>query len=156
MAEIEFGPLTDRLGDDEIAELMRALERAGAPKPPKSDEVGHTVEDGVDDDVLQEFLDRLEAHDIAADIYLPCEFDSRIDVGDRRVGSIATLLEVLDEMKDDLGIVEADEDDEEDEEDEEEYDLDLIEDQLRQLWKVLYAGAEAALERKLPLYVRGD
>jgi len=31
MAEIEIGPLADRLADDELAELLKKLEKVGAP-----------------------------------------------------------------------------------------------------------------------------
>src|SRR5262245_55895884 len=103
MAAIEIGPLSNRLQDDEIGELTRELETAGVKLPPAGDEGTHvTVADGIDRDVLDEFFDRLETEDIACDIYLPVEFDDRVEIGDLRVGSAAVLLEVLAEIKDDL------------------------------------------------------
>ncbi|MBI4510603.1 MAG: hypothetical protein HY698_13300 [Deltaproteobacteria bacterium] len=170
MANIEIRPLTDRLAEDEIADLHRALQAAGAPKLPKSDEAGVMVARNIDDDVMAEFLDRLDASDMACDVYLPIELDGRIGAADLQVGSLAQLVEVLDEMRDDLSVGEDDEDEEEEEEheEEEEYEdeeeeelvdeeesdeLELVEKQLRRLWKDFYQGAHMALERHLPMFV---
>ena len=174
MAEIEIGPLADRLADDELTELAGKLEKLGAPKIPSDDDAaGATVAADVDGSVLTEFLDRLEAYDIACEIYLPMDFEGRVEVGDYRVGSAAVLVEVLEEMKDDLAPEEDEEDDEDDEdddadeleadsEDEEEEeedddygDINLIDAKIRRLWKVVYDGAQTALQRRLPLHVVG-
>src|SRR5215467_13427354 len=154
MAEIEIGPLTDRLGDDELAELAGKLERLGAPRLPKEDESAASAVTEVDGSVLNEFLDRLEAYDLACEIYLPIDFEGRVELGDYRVGSASALVEVLEEMKDELG--EDEEEEEEDDEDDEYGDLHLLDAKIRRLWKVVYDGAQAALDRRLPLYVIGD
>jgi hypothetical protein len=171
MADIEIGPLGDHLDEDEIDALAKALEKVGAPRLPKTDDgAAATIAGGLDEDVLAEFMDRLEAHDIACEVYLPVEFEGRVELFDLRVGSAAVLLDVLEELQDDFGLAEnededEDEDDEdddrEDEDDDEEEDdhrseIDLVQDQLRQVWKLMVRGATAALERKLPLYVQGD
>ena len=67
----------------------------GAPQLPRGDE-GHqaTLGDGMDDNALSEFMDRLEGHDIAADIYLPVEFEGIVEVADLRVGSLPLLLKI--------------------------------------------------------------
>lgn len=151
MAEIEIGPLTDRLDDDQIAELAAQLEKHGAPQLPRGDESNQApVGDGIDSSALSEFMDRLEGHDIAADIYLPIEFDGTFEVAELRVGSVTLLLEILEELKDEL------DDEEEELEDEESYDDDqrILAQQLRQAWKLFYNGANAAIERHLPLHVR--
>jgi hypothetical protein len=154
MAEIEIGPLSNRLSEEEINELRGALEKLGAPALPQSDESHARPVGDVDDEVLTEFLDRLEAHDAACEVYLPMDFDGRVEVADLRVGSAMQLLEVLDEIKDDLAI----EDDEDDEErDEEEADDDygnVLQSQLRECWRAFYAGCNATLERHLPLHVK--
>ena len=63
MADIEIGPLTERLSDEEIVELCNGLEELGAPRLPKApDESTVPVADAIDDEALSEFLDRLEAH----------------------------------------------------------------------------------------------
>lgn len=162
MAEIEIGPLTDRLGDDELVELAAKLEKLGAPRLPKEDEAAASAVTEVDGSVLNEFLDRLEAYDLACEIYLPIDFEGRVELGEYRVGSASALVEILEEMKDELGEdEEEEEEDEEDEEDEDEEDdeysdLRLLDAKIRRLWKVVYDGAQAALDRRLPLYVIGD
>jgi hypothetical protein len=153
MAEIEIGPLTDRLSDDEIAELSKQMEKLGAPQLPHGDDgAAASVGDTLDDEVLTEFFDRLEIADAAAEIYLPVEFDGNVEVAGLRVASAPTLLDVLDELKDELDV------DEENllDEDDEDYDEDqqILEGQLRQAWKLFYSGAQAAMERKLPLHVK--
>ncbi len=170
MAAIEIGPLTYRLQDDEIGDLTRELDKVGVKVPPATDDGTHvTIADGIDRDVLDEFFDRLEAEDIACDIYLPAEFDERVEVGDVRVGSAALLLEVLAEIKDDLDVEEEeeeeeeededdedDEDEDEDEDDEDYRDMQMITAQLKKLWKAFYLGAEAAMDKRLPMYVTGE
>jgi hypothetical protein len=153
MAEIELGPLTDRLSEDEISELRGALERLGAPALPPTDESHARAVGDVDDEVLAEFLDRLEAHDAACEMYLPVEFDGRVEVAELRVGSAMQLLEVLDEIKDDLAIGDDDEDEEVDEDDDDEYG-NVLQSQLRECWRAFYAGCNATLERHLPLHVK--
>ena len=153
MAEIEIGPLSDHLSDEEIAELSGALEDFGIPRLPRSDDAAAaTIAEGVDGDLVTEFLDRLEAHDVACEIYLPVEFDGRVEVSDMRVGSAATLLDILEEMKEDLDI----EDAAEGEDGEEDYggDVELILKQLRHVWKLFHTAAQTALDRRLPLHVR--
>jgi hypothetical protein len=151
MAEIEIGPLTDRLTDEEIAELAAQLEKVGAPQLPRGEEGHHsTLGDGLDDNALSEFMDRLEGHDVAAEIYLPVEFEGNFEVAEMRVASLPHLLEVLDELKDEL------DDEEEEAEDEDSYDDDskILAEQLRQAWKLFYDGATSALEKHLPLHVK--
>ena len=123
MASIEIAPLSDRLTDEEIDELGGALAAASAPKLPKGDDgVKKVLSAGLDEDTLTEFMDRLEAHEIACDIYLPIEFEGRVEVGDLRAGSVVTLMETLAELKDDFNL-ESDDDEDEDE-DEEDDDFD--------------------------------
>src|SRR5256885_1224610 len=155
MAEIEIGPLTDRLSDDEIAELARNMEKLGAPQLPRADDKEATALDSLEDDVLTELFERLEVHDVAAEIYLPVEFDGALEVGKMRVASAPLLLDVLEEIKDELDIdadADEDEDEEEDEDEDEDEERDLMELKLRQAWKILYAGAQASVDKKLPLH----
>lgn len=154
MAEIELGPLTDRLSDDEINDLRARMERMGAPKLPEVDDKESAgVGDGIDDDVLTEFLDRLDGHDAAAEIYLPVEFEGAIEIADLRVGSAPFLLDVLDELKDEL-IAEDEDEDEEDEDDDDDEDRRIHGRELKRAWKLFFEGATAAVERKLPMHVR--
>src|SRR5581483_675652 len=155
MADIEIAPLSDRLSDDEIAELAKQMEKVGAGQLPRSDEshAGPVVE-GLDDDAVDELFDRLEAHDLAAEIYLPVEFEGTVEVGNVRVATAPLLLEILDEVKDELLEAEDDEDEEEEEDEDEDEDARSMAADLRQAWKGFYDGASASVERKLPLLIR--
>jgi hypothetical protein len=170
MTKIELGPLTQFLDDSEIKDLMKALKKLGVGDLPASDEAGGRVGDDLDEDVFADFLDRLDAEDAAADLYIPAEFDGVVEIAGIRVASSNALLDVLDEIKDDLAVsgdeaeeeedddYEADEDEDaesEEEEEEEDDDLVLKERQLRLCWKSLHAGATASVERELPLFVKG-
>jgi hypothetical protein len=157
MAELEIGPLTDRLGDEEIAELAAQMEKMGAPPLPHADDTQvATVGDGIDDNALTEFFDLLEVHDMAAEIFLPIEFEGSVEVAELRVASLPALVDVLEEIKDELDIADGeDEDDEElEEEDDEDEDRRILDAQLRVVWKLFYTGAQAAMERHLPLHVK--
>ena len=154
MAEIEIMPLDERLSEEEIVELAAAMEELGAPRLPRSNEDGAmTVTDNLDDDLLAEFVDLLEAHDMACDIYLPVEFEGCVEVSDVRVGSAHALIDVLDEMRDEL-FADEDDDEEEEEDDDEEEEENLREGKLRHLWKLLYTGAKTAIDRHLPIHVQ--
>jgi hypothetical protein len=168
MADIEIGSLSDRLTDEEIGDVMRALQKAGAPKLPRADEsLAFTVAKGVDDHAVTEFLDRLEASDIGCDIYVPVEFDGTVKAAEVRVGSLQVLLDVLEELKEDLMVDEeeeeeaADDDDEEEDDDDEEEDeeeesysvLSMADKRLRRVWKLFYDGAREAIDRHLPMFV---
>lgn len=158
MSEIELGPVSERLDDEEMKTLTRLLEQAGA-RYPANDE-NHTnqvIASRLSEDAMTEFLDRLEAHDIAAEIYLPVEFDGRLSVGDYRVASAQTLVDVLEEMKEELAVEEDDEYDDEDEEeddDEEEEEGTVIEAQLRNIWRLVNDACGEALDKSIPLHLR--
>jgi len=155
MAEIEIGPLTDRFSDDEIAEIARKMEKSGAPSLPRTDESQAAyVADDLDDDALTEFMDRLDAHDLAADVYLPVEFDGVIEIANFRVASLPALIDVLDEVRDELDLADEEDDDDEDGDDDDEDDNDATTAELRVIWRHIYDGAVAATERKLPLHVK--
>jgi hypothetical protein len=154
MAEIEIAQLGDRLSEEEIVQLAGALEELGAPSLPKADESTAMTMGDVDDDVLTEFLDRLDAHDVAAEIYLPVEFEGRVEVAGLRVASAVNLIDTLDEMKDELDVKDDDADAAEDDDDEEELDdADILEGQLRMCWKLFYASAHTAVDKHLPMHV---
>jgi len=157
MAEIELAPLSHRLDDDETKTLVRLLEEAGAPRIAKHDEhSAHTIAARLSEEALTEFLDRLDAHDIGAEIYLPIEFEGRVVVGDYRVASSQLLLDVLEEMREELNVdAEEEEEDEEDEEDDAEEDEGtVIEAQLRHIWHLVADGATESIEKNLPLHLQ--
>src|SRR5262245_6734061 len=105
MAEIELAPLSHRLDDDENKTLSTLLEEIGTPASAREDEnVSHTIAARLSEEALTEFLDRLDAHDLGAEIYLPIEFEGRVTVGDYRVASTQALLDVLEEMREELDV----------------------------------------------------
>jgi hypothetical protein len=157
MAEIELGPLSDRLDDDEMKTLRKLLDQAGARLPAGDDHTTHTIAKRLSEDAMTEFLDRLEAHDIAADIYLPVEFDGRLHVGDLRVASGVSLSDTLEEMKEELAIEDDDfEEENDDEEDDEEDEAEgtVIEAQLRNIWQLVVDACSESLEKNMALHLK--
>ena len=146
MAEIELAPLGHRLDEDEVRTLGKLLTEAGAPAFDKADEhASHTIAARLSEEALTEFLDRLDAHDLGAEIYVPLEFEGRVTVGDFRVASSQALLDVLEEMREELNV-----DAEEDDEDE----GTVIEAQLRHIWHLVADGATESIEKHLPLHLQ--
>jgi hypothetical protein len=160
MAEIELAPLSHRLDDEEMKTLSKLLEEAGATAVARADEnVSHTIAARLSEEALTEFLDRLDAHDLGAEIYLPVEFEGRVTVGDYRVASTQALLDVLEEMREELDVDGEQEDEDEDEEDEDEDEDDedegtVIEAQLRHIWHLVSDGAVESIEKGLPLHLQ--
>src|ERR1044071_2761308 len=157
MAEIELAPLSHRLDDDEMKTLARLLDEAGAPRIGKADEHStHTIAARLSEEALTEFLDRLDAHDIGAEIYLPIEFEGLVTTGVDRVDSSQILLDVLEEMREELDVDAEDEDEDEEEEDdaEDEDEGTVIEAQLRHIWHLVADGATESIEKNLPLHLQ--
>jgi hypothetical protein len=159
MAEIELAPLSHRLDDDEVKLLEKRLKDLGVSGFDRGDDGhGHTIAARLSEEALTEFLDRLDAHDLGAEIYIPIEFDGRVTVGDYRVASSQALLDVLEEMKEELGVGEEDEyEDEDEDEEEEEEDEDegtVIEAQLRQIWQLVCDGATESVDKGVPLHLQ--
>jgi hypothetical protein len=159
MSEIELGAVSDRLDDEEIKTLHRLLDQAGAKYSANEDNhTTQTIAARLSEDAMTEFLDRLEAHDIAADIYLPVEFEGRLTVGELRVASAQSLVDILEEMKEELA-VEEDDDYDDDEEEEEDDDDDaeegtVIEAQLRNIWRLVNDACGESLDKNIPLHLR--
>jgi hypothetical protein len=162
MSEIELAPVSERLDDDELKNLHRALEQAGARWNGNEDQASQMIAARLPEQAMTEFMDRLEAHDIAADIFLPIEFEGRVTVGDYRVASAQHLADVLEELKDELDVEDDEdyeaedeefEDDEEEDEDEEE-DGTVIEAQLRNIWQLVSDACQESVDKKIPLHLR--
>jgi hypothetical protein len=157
MSEIELGPVSDRMEEEEIRTLHRLLDQAGAKYSAQEDhQTTQTIASRLSEDAMTEFLDRLEAHDMAADIYLPSEFEGRLAVGDWRIASSQSLTDVLEEMKEELAVEEDDYDDadEEEEEDEEDDEGTVIEQQLRNIWRLVNDACTESLDKNVPLHLR--
>lgn len=177
MASLELTTLVDRLDDDQLAELMSAYEATEAG-PLDIDDVAEqaVLDNGIDDDVFVDFVDKLDANEASADIYLPSDFEDVFEAGDLRVGSSHALLLVLENLREDFNAEEekeladeaeeADEagesdfdyDEDEEEEVDEDFDegsaLQMKEELLRHIWKLMYQGAKASIRRGLCLFVR--
>jgi hypothetical protein len=171
MATLELAGLSEHLETDQIKSVKRALAEVNAPPLPADDHADAVVLDrNIDDDVLTDFFDRLDANDASAEVYLPIDFEDVLDVDGVRVGSLHALVLVLDSLKEDF-FVEEEEDDDEEEEEEAELDddddeaADLFEDdeddavevkdeRLRHIWRVLHKGAKTAIKKNVCLFVR--
>jgi hypothetical protein len=158
MSEIELGPVSDRLEDEEIKALHRLLDQAGAKYTAQEEhQTTQIIAARLSEDAMTEFLDRLEAHDMAADIYLPAEFEGRLTVGDWRVASAQSLIDVLEEMKEELAVEEDEYEDDDEEEEDDDDDADegtVIEAQLRNIWKLVNDACSESLDKNVPLHLR--
>ncbi len=155
MSAIELGPLTDRLDEDEIKTLGRLLEQVGGKLPATDEHTTQTFAKRLNEEAMTEFLDRLDAHDVAADIYLPIEFDGPLTVGDYKVVSAFALQETLEEMKEELAIEDDDYEDEDEDEDGEEMDEgSVIEAQMRNIWQLVTDACSESIEKNFPLHLR--
>jgi len=155
MSAIELAPLSDRLDEEEIKSLGRLLAQAGTKLPAMADHITQTFAKRLSEEAMTEFIDRLDAHDIAAEIYLPVEFEGPLSVGDLRVASAYALQETLEEMKEELAI--EDDDFEEEDEDEDSEELDegsVIEAQMRNIWQLVTDACSESIEKNFPLHLR--
>ncbi|HWM88721.1 MAG TPA: hypothetical protein VNO33_22880 [Kofleriaceae bacterium] len=170
MATLELGTLSEHLENDQVKAVQRALNESGAPGLAVDDHAEAIVLDrDLDDDVLVDFFDRLDANDASADIYLPVDFEEVIEVDGMRVGSAHSLILVLESLKEDFFVEEEEDEEEEEEEaeyeeDEEEDGAELFEadedevevkdDRLRRIWHVMHKGAKTSVRKNLCLFVR--
>jgi hypothetical protein len=147
MAELRLVTLEDVLTKKQLESVERELSEVGVEKLPEPGD-DFDLEESLPDDQLTDFMDRLDAHDLSCDLYLPAEFDGTFDVGETSVGSTYALLEALDELREELDIDEAASDDEE-----EEMDIEVIEEQLRFIWRAFLRAASTAIDRQVVLQV---
>lgn len=158
MSAIELAPLSDRLDEDELKSLTRLLEQAGAKLPEMDDHTTQTFAKRLSEEAMTEFLDRLDAHDIAADIYLPLEFEGPLTVGEYKVASAYALQDTLEEMREELAIEDDDDYDDEDEEEEDDgEEMDegsVIEAQMRNIWQLVSDACSESIEKTFPLHLR--
>lgn len=167
MASIEIGPLSQHLDEDEIAVVEQAFEEADIELELDEEADSRVVEGGVDEDLMADFLDQLDANDAACDLYMPMDFEEMVEAGEYRIGSAHALMLVLEEIRDDIFEGE-DDDDEAGEEYSEFEDADdehpfgggggeavdhLKEEQLRLLWKAMLKAARTSIREGTCLYV---
>jgi len=149
MAELRLLPLGDTLSEKQLKVLRSELVELGVDDLNEGDDDAD-LEEALTEDQLTDFMDRLDAHDLACNIYLPVEFEGVVEMGDISVGSAYSLLDALEELREELDI------DEEEEEDEEDMDLEVIEEQLRITWRVFLRAATTCVDRQVPLHVISD
>jgi hypothetical protein len=169
MASLELGPLSNFLEEEEIRTIHGVLEDHGAPHFKDGDDDSHLIEASLDEDLLADFMDQLEANEAGCEYYLPVEFEDVLDAAGYRVGSAHALLLALANMRDDMGIDEDDDDEIDDDADSEDYDemddgavdiddepsaIDLKDQHMRHLWRAFHRGATAAITRNLVLVVQ--
>ncbi|HKE18873.1 MAG TPA: hypothetical protein VKB80_28555 [Kofleriaceae bacterium] len=170
MATLELSTLSEHLENDQVKAVQRALAESGAPSLAVDDHAETLVLDrDLDDDVLVDFFDRLDANDASADVYLPIDFEEVLEVDGMRVGSAHSLILVLESLKEDFFVEE--EEDEEEEEEEVEYEEEedeeggelfesdddepeVKDDRLRHIWRVMHKGAKTSVRKNLCLFVR--
>ncbi|HTJ43104.1 MAG TPA: hypothetical protein VL463_13460 [Kofleriaceae bacterium] len=169
MATVELGSLGQHLEDEEVQAIRKALRKHDVTLEDNDHDTVIVARD-LDSDIVADFLDRLDAHEASADIYVPAEFDGVVKAGGYKVASAPQLVHVLEEMKEELLAEDDDEDeepddedededgDEEEEEEEDEYEssgsLKFKDDQLRGLWKVLFKAASEAADNGSVLFVK--
>ncbi len=155
MSAIELAPLSDRLDEEEIKSLGKLLAQVGAKLPTMDEHTTQTFAKRLSEEAMTEFIDRLDAHDIAAEIYLPVEFEGPLSIGDLRVASAYSLQETLEEMKEELAIEDDDYDEEDEDEDSEELDEgSVIEAQMRNIWQLVNDACSESIEKSFPLHLR--
>jgi hypothetical protein len=148
MAELRLMPLDEVLSEKQLHTLEKQLKEHGIKDLPLGEDVEVELDEALSEDQLTDFMDRLEAHDLACDLYLPVEFEGRIKLGDQGVGSAYALLDALEEIREELGLEE-----EEEEEEEEELDLDFMEEQLHYSWRTFLKAANTCVEKRVPLHI---
>lgn len=160
MAEIELAPLSDRFDDDELKTVARLLSQAGAKYDVAADHPSKTIAARLSEDAVTEFLDRLEAHDVAAEIFVPADFEGTVTVGDYRLASSHALAAALEELRDELDVEDDDDDDEDDEDEDEDEDEDdlgddsIIAAQLKHIWRLMNDACEESVDRAIPIHVQ--
>lgn len=147
MAELRLFPLDETLSNSQMSALSKELHEFGIEKLPHSED-DSDLEEVLGDDQLTDFMDRLDAHDQACDVYLPVEFEGAVEVGGQSFGSAYGLLDALEELRDELDI-----DDEADDDDDDEIDMEVIEEQMRCAWRVFFRAASTCVDRQVPLHV---
>jgi hypothetical protein len=147
MAELRLLPLDETLSTAQMSTLSKELHEFGIDGIPESDD-DSDLEEVLGDDQLTDFMDRLEAHDQACDVYLPVEFEGAVEVGGQSFGSAYGLLDALEELRDELDI-----DDEGSNDEDDDLDMEVIEEQMRFAWRVFFRAASTCVDRQVPLHV---
>lgn len=167
MASLELSPLSEHLDAEEIELVNGAITETGGSELDLDESLDPVIIDrDLDDDSFADFMDRLEANDASADIYVPGDFEDVLDVSGYRVGSSHALMLILESVKDDF-FVDEDEEHGDDEEidfesleetgeeisEPEDSAMELKDEEMRHIWKLMYRGAKTSVSRKICLFV---
>jgi hypothetical protein len=169
MASIELSPLTEHFEKKDIKALQSALAEVGSSMDVDDDADAVLLERNVDDDLIHDLFDRLDGSEVC-DVYVPPDFDGALAVGTHRVGSAQALLHALEELGEELAVEEEEDEEEEEDDDYEDDDedsqydddgdddddeeaVDLKNQQLRRVWKILHNGAKQAIKKGTCLFV---
>ena len=170
MASLELGTLSQSLDDeDEVAQIVSGLSEADIELELDEDADPRLLERDLDDDLMADFLDQLDANDALCDVYVPTEFEDFVECGEYRVGSAQALLLVLDEMRDDIfeGEDDGGDGDEDDFSDDEGFgsdtgfasldapdSMELKDGHMRHFWKLMYEGAKTSVREQTCLFIK--
>lgn len=172
MATIELAHLSDHLQAPDLEAALSAVQTESGETVTSSDqEDSEVLEGNIDDDVFTDFRDRLEANDLDADVYVPVEFDDMVQVGELRVASTQALRVVLESLREDFFVEDEKEGDTEEDDAEDDFERDLEDsdeaagyyadedggielkdDQLRHVWRVVFRASRESLDRNMPLF----
>lgn len=174
MATIELAHLSDHLEEPVLESTLLAVEaESGTTFVSSEEEDSELIENHIDDDVFTDFRDRLEANDLDADVYVPVEFEDIVRVGELRVASTQALRMVLDSLREDFFIEDVQDGDMEEDDAEDDFERDVLEDkdetagyyadedggiemkdeQLRHVWRVVFRASRESVDRNMPLFL---
>lgn len=173
MASLELAPLSEYLEPDELKAIQGVLRDAGHPAPADDDHLEPMlVERDLDDDIFVDFMDRLEANEAAADIYVPADFEEIFEAADYKLGSAHALLLCLENLREDFFVEDEEEEAEEDDDADDEFEsfdeeeeaggslgddaptTEMKDEQLRAIWRHMQRAAKLAIQRGLCLFLR--
>ncbi len=132
-------PVDDRMNEAELGELRRKLAALGVKQLAGGDDDVEELFGDVDDDALDEFVERLSRSGIQGDIFLPVAFKGSVQVRGMQCRSAHALLEGLEGLRAELGL----------DDDEDDRDRRLV--RQRNLWRRFRRGAKLAIQRGLIL-----
>jgi len=149
MPELRLLALDDVLGAADIKKIQQELTELEADALPEGDDY-EAIDEVLSENQLTDFMDLLDAQDMACSIYLPVEFDAQIEVESHTVGSVFSLLEALEDLREEMAL---EEELEEAPGDDEELELEVIEEQLAYAWRTFFRAATRSVDQKVPLHV---
>lgn len=139
MARIQLQGYYDRFSEAEIADLARQLEDRGVQLAFEDDGAVEDVAEDLPGVALEEFLERLEPYEAAADIYLPVEFEGALKLYDLRLVSSHQLKRALRKIRKQALANDA-----------------PLEKHQKRIWRWLRYGGDESIQRNLVLDVDCD